>query len=166
MLQFGQLRLTQSQTFGSWWRIGFYFPWFHSLIMPLPSSLNGNFAQLHSTICDSVCFISLPLRNLELLFSVFFPVTIIKMFNVPGLHVFYIPSFLCFDKCPQFDQQKAYNIWKRNGLFLFFLSRIIFIWINGLKGVCVWLSSWNFQANLGFILNFKIIVDMSEINEI
>ena len=27
-----------------------------------------------------------PLRNLELLFSVFFPVKIIEMFNVPGLH--------------------------------------------------------------------------------
>ena len=51
--------------------------------------------------------------------------------------------------------------------FIFgFLSTIILIWRNGLKDVCVWLSSWNFLANLGLILNFKIIVDISEINEI
>ena len=47
-----------------------------------------------------------------------------------------------------------------------FLSTTIFIWRNGLKGIGVWLNSWNFLANLGFILHFKIIVDISEINEI
>ena len=47
-----------------------------------------------------------------------------------------------------------------------FLSATIFIWRNDLKGIGVWPNSWNFLANLGFILNFKIIVDISEINEI
>ena len=47
-----------------------------------------------------------------------------------------------------------------------FLSATIFIWRNGLKGIGVWLNSWNFLANLGFVLNFRIIVDISEINEI
>ena len=58
-----------------------------------PSSLNGNFAQLHYTICNPVWFISLPIGNLELLFSLFFPVTIMETLNVTGLHVFYFPHF-------------------------------------------------------------------------
>ena len=61
--------------------------------MPLPSFLNGNFAQLHYTICNPVWFISLPIGNLELLFSLFFPVTIMETLNVTGLHVFYFPHF-------------------------------------------------------------------------
>ena len=159
------MRLTRSQTFRSWWHIGFYFPWFHFLIVLFPSSLNGNFVQLHSIICGSICFISLPFRNLELPFLVFFPVKIIEMFNVPSLHVFYFPSFLCFDKCPWSDQQKGYNIWQRNALFWFFKYNSFHLekWS---KGYWCLDESWNFLANLGFILNFKIIVDISEINEI